>query len=478
MWLTSDRGSILVISFLAIVFMFSSIYPSVAQEERIELIEVTVRRGDTLHRFAEIYLKDPARWPEIYRYNKDLVKDPDLILPEMKIKVPVGLLKDEIADLIYMKNNVRARKKGESGWEKALLNMRLFSEDGVRTFTESQARIKFIKGEIVSLGENSLVILRPEKKEETVELLSGELRASEAKVLTASAVVEPQISSLLGKPDFKTKIKEDKTTLVSVYKGKVDLIAQGERVTIPEGFMSQAKLDYAPEKPIALPPAPDLSEAKEELAKVVTSLELPEGERLGEKFSPEEALASLGFSEKKKVLGIKYLHFQVASDLEFNNIVEDKRLADIEAYKMGKLPDGEYFWRLSYVYEDESESKYSSGRRFVVETIPPKLELFSPGEGEKIKDEFVKVKGRTDKDCTVKVNDKSAYVDDNGDFLSVVHLALGKNLITVQSQDKYGNEAIVKREVEAVTPEKKRFWRTTGIVVTIGVIAIILVSVL
>lgn len=476
MCLIGKRGTILIITFLGILFLFPL---SRGQEERVELIEVTVAPGDTLHKFAELYLRDPSRWPEIYKYNRELVKDPDLILPAMKIKIPVGLLKDEIADLIHIRNNVRTRKRGKSEWENAVLYMRLFSQDGVRTLSDSQARIKFIKGEIIRLGENSLVMLRPEKKEETVELLSGELRASEAKVLTASAVVEPQISPALVKPDFKTKIKEDKTTLVSVYKGKVDLIAQGERVTIPEGFMSQAKLNYAPEKPIALPPPPDLSRAKEELAKAATAPELPEQGKLEEKISLVESLAGLDFSEQKRKLGIEYLHLQVASDPEFMNILEDKKLESIEEYKRRRLPDGEYFWRVSYVYEDEFESEYSPVRSFLVVTTPPTLEVSSPQEGEKIRDEFVKVKGRTAKDCTVEVNDKPAYVNAEGDFLVVLYLSQGKNVITVKSQDRYGNVAALEREVEIVPAKKRGLWSSTGIAaVTLGVIVIILVSVL
>ncbi len=475
MWLRGKRRLILIIASSLIVCLFSL---STAQEEAVKLIEVTVKKGDTLYKFAEIYLRDPSLWPEIYKYNKDLVKNPDLILPAMRIKVPVGLLKDEIADIIRMKNNVRTRKRGESEWERAVLYTRLFSEDGVRTLSDSLAHIRFLKGEIVRLGENSLVILKPEKKEETVELLSGELRASEAKVLTASAVVEPQISPTLGKPDFKAKIKKDRTTLVAVYKGKVDLIAQGERVTIPEGFMSQAKLDYAPEKPIALPPPPELGEAKEELAKRPGAPELAEQEAAEEEINLEDTLTRFDFSEKKTRLGIKYLHLQVASDRQFINIVEDKNLESINEYRRSRLPDGEYFWRVSYVYEDEFESKYSPARSFTVVTTPPGLQVSSPEEGEKIPDEFIKVKGRTDEGCTVKVNDKRVYVDREGEFFDVVYLVLGENIITIQSEDKKGNVAIVKRKVEAVAPKKRGFWGGTGIAITIGIMAIILVSVL
>jgi len=474
MRLEGNRGAILIITFL----FFICIFPlSRAQEERVELIEVTVKKGDTLYKFAEIYLRDPSRWPEIYKYNKQIVKDPNLILPEMKIKVPLALLKDEIAGIIYIMNNVRARKRGESEWEKAVLYMRLFSEDGVRTLSDSQARIKFLKGEILRLSENSLIILKPEKKEETVELLSGELRASEARVLTASAVVEPQISPTLDRPDFRAKIKEDKTTLVSVYKGKVDLIAEGERVTIAEGFMSQAKLNYAPEKPIALPPPPELSRAKEELGKEARP-ELPEEAKLGEKINLEDSLAALDFSMHRERLGIKYLHVQLASDSEFNNILEDKKMGSIEEYQRSKLVDGEYFWRVSYIYEDEVESEYSPVRSFVVHTTPPGIEISFPGEEEKIEDEFVKVRGKTGKDCRVKVNDRPVYVDGEGGFVAAVYLSQGKNVITVKSEDEYGNVAVLTREVEAIPSQKKSFWQKAGFAITIGVIAIILVSVL
>jgi hypothetical protein len=104
--------------------------------------------------------------------------------------------------------------------------------------------------------------------------------------------------------------------------------------------------------------------------------------------------------------------------------------------------------------------------------------LFSLGGG-KIGDQFIKLKGRTDKGCTVRVNDERVYVNENEEFFSVVYLSAGKNIITVQSKDSYRIVGRLEREVEAVVAEKKGFWHGTGIaVVTLGVIMIILVSVL
>lgn len=47
-----------------------------------------VVRGDTLSGIAQRELGSASRWPEIYKLNKDIIKDPNLIYPGQKIKIP------------------------------------------------------------------------------------------------------------------------------------------------------------------------------------------------------------------------------------------------------------------------------------------------------------------------------------------------------------------------------------------------------
>jgi nucleoid-associated protein YgaU len=60
-------------------------------------VDYMVERGDNLWNIAkkETVYDDPYMWPRIYRANKEMIKDPDLIYPKQKLAVPYGVTENQ-----------------------------------------------------------------------------------------------------------------------------------------------------------------------------------------------------------------------------------------------------------------------------------------------------------------------------------------------------------------------------------------------
>ncbi len=78
--------ALIVISFLNTETAFSQ-----AQEYK----EYTVRKGDTLWEIANKEIVDPFLWPKIWKENPG-IKNPDLLYPGQKIRIPLYLIQKEV----------------------------------------------------------------------------------------------------------------------------------------------------------------------------------------------------------------------------------------------------------------------------------------------------------------------------------------------------------------------------------------------
>ena len=61
-----------------------------APEPEPNVVYYTVESGDTLSKIAEAHLGDAMAYPTIFEANREVIKDPDLIYPGQKIRIPGG----------------------------------------------------------------------------------------------------------------------------------------------------------------------------------------------------------------------------------------------------------------------------------------------------------------------------------------------------------------------------------------------------
>jgi len=71
----------------------------------------------------------------------------------------------------------------------------------------------------------------------------------------------------------------------------------------------------------------------------------------------------------------------------------------------------------------------------------PRLTIIEPADGVAVESGAVWIKGITDKDCNVSINDQPILVNDKGEFNEKVNLQKGANFITVKSKNRFDKES-------------------------------------
>lgn len=61
----------------------------VAPAQTVEVQFYEIAKGDSLWKIASKFYKDGSKYPKIFEANKEVIKDPDLIFPGQKIRIPM-----------------------------------------------------------------------------------------------------------------------------------------------------------------------------------------------------------------------------------------------------------------------------------------------------------------------------------------------------------------------------------------------------
>ncbi len=420
------------------------------------LQEVVVNPGDTMWSIANKYLKDPQRWPDIVRVNNLPTADPTLALPGTRIRIPVALIKEEFrtAQLVKMEADVRYKRKTETDFKPANPDMILRYEDSLRTMKGGLARVKFPSNETIQINENSLVVLKPEKILQEVQLMQGAVQASKARVIMpGGTVVHPQNKN----SQYQAKVREDESEVVFVYKGEVNVTAQGKTVRVKEGFGTQVPKSAPPLEPMPLKEFKDFNPADFPTSKLVTksaAATTPPPKAAPTVVAPPPPTENSG-SKAKSIVNKNMLasyHLQLAKDEDFRQIVFEKTDptgAPFDIRTQPGIPDGTYFTRVAFLDLLGNQGAYSTPAMVIKDTVPPAITLSSPQEGQTFAGtgSYCDVIGRVRGAVSVTVNDRNIFTTPEGQFSTVAHFKEGENEIRIVARDGAGNEIRLIRKV-------------------------------
>jgi hypothetical protein len=78
--------------------------------------------------------------------------------------------------------------------------------------------------------------------------------------------------------------------------------------------------------------------------------------------------------------------------------------------------------------------------------FPPLITLSSPKE-DSVVSQDVEVKGRTDANAIITINNEPVFVNSNGEFAKKISLFPGETKIIVKAKNRLGKESAVTRNV-------------------------------
>lgn len=435
---------------------------------------VTVRPGDTLWAIAQTYLKDPTRWNEILKYNKLPTADPTVALPGITLRVPVSLIKETMlaATMVELINDVEARKRETADWKPAKSRMQLYKDDGVRTAAGSRARVVFVTGEMLSLDENSMAILKPKGKDADLELLRGEIHGGNSRVVTASARITPKAKGTR----FSAKIRDDLSTLVEVYNGLATVEGEGRSLDVKAGFATEVAPNRPPTEPLKLPDTPAFRaralggdvfaanlvappSARVSALPTGAAAPMPSWKNAGG-VTHDMGQISLDVRALSVGVPISAYRVQVSRVRDFGRVTLEKEYDAEEKIELAQLvPPGRYWVRVALIDLLGVPGKFSDVREYVVsaqgatlaaepDRFVGKVEIVRPsGNDDYVRIPKYRLMGRADLDLSITVNGRRVRRDESGNFSLDVLLKEGGNSFKIMAQDSRGRAREMTRVI-------------------------------
>ncbi len=125
--------------------------------------------------------------------------------------------------------------------------------------------------------------------------------------------------------------------------------------------------------------------------------------------------------------------------LNGRKVKEIESTSDIFNEEIGDLEKGDNDIYIKAKSTDSKTEKNTITYKVFYKSEKPKLEISEPSDGSTTNNQEIKIKGSTDKETYVHINDLPVVVDANGNFETSVRLKEGDNQIVATAQDVAGN---------------------------------------
>lgn len=428
-----------------------------ALEAATELIQKATENGAARFAVAEIdravKIKDEAIEKRKAGLWAECTKSARIAADQAEKALDISLKKQNVAVhaiVEYYQGDVQRLKSADSLWEEISLSAVIEEDERIRTLTRSVADILFSDNSRLKLKENSQLMIRRmradllnDRVKSTVTVGGGDFSALLAggKKGNQFEVDIPGVKTNIESKQFWVRVGEKETARIANYdEGKLEIEAQGRKVVLGKNQGSVVRKNQKPSEPADLLPGPRLLEPADK----------------AECFNTDILLTW------EPVPGAESYVLELSDEENFSKPIWEQSLGKEES-AAGKirvkfpphLGTGVFYWRVRSLSADELPGPPGITRHFRVmkDTEPPYLVILSPEQGASFTEDYVEIRGNTERDAAVTVQDQPVKAEAEGGFGFRCGLSEGENRIRVKSVDRAGNvnslERVITRVIEA-----------------------------
>jgi hypothetical protein len=308
----------------------------------------TVKSGETLEQITARYLGSPRLWQENWRLNPG-VPDPHRLTPGQRLRIIVRR-RSRTAEVSVVSRRVE-EQAAPHPWTPAQVGDLLSQGDGLRTYEQSSAELRFDDGALLAISERSLVFIRDageaprQAPRRALEIREGQADL-ETRATALPARLEIRVGAARAEPRSTEATRARARTgpagsaQFMVFGGATQVTAAGKQVTVPEGAGTSVPPGQPPSPPEKLLQAPRLAEPA-----------------AGHAFD----FANPAFSWEV-VPGAAVYTIEVFRDAGARQLVDRAVGLTTPRWRASGLPMGELFWRVTAVSATGLDGFPSEGR--------------------------------------------------------------------------------------------------------------------
>ena len=362
---------------------------------------------------------------------------------EEKPKQPIESVVDRSARFIGLDGTVKVRKAGTYEWVNADMSIRLNREDTIRTVGSSSARVRLFDGTEYLVKPDSILVIEeafedPDTKARrvAVKLTAGQVNLKTPRRNVDGSRSDLQTPTAAATFDERTTAEvsfnqNDNTSGFTVFRGRSDLEAGGETVTIESSQAVAVSADSNFSQVVNLPGAP--------------TLETPAN------------LSVLPISETvelrwRAMEGARRYRVILDQTPNFTNPILETTVKGTSVVHKG-LTAGAYWWEVKALDRESREGVPSELAKFTLssraasnEGTPPELTVFTPSISL---DGLVTVRGKTVVEAfvTVDTGNGATRVDVRGDGSFTHYFTVtetGRHKVVVRARKRDGGRPAEK----------------------------------